>query len=71
MCKPYTIYGRLGASDAIRTLYAKQFEISEGLGGGILEGFGVLGVDLQEPGNDFCGFVAKNHRISFFQVNGS
>ena len=26
-------------------------------GGGILEGFGVSGVDLQEPGNDFCGFV--------------
>ena len=39
---PY-IYGRLGASDAIRTLYAKQFEISEGLGG-ILEGLGVSGV---------------------------
>ena len=22
----------------------------------ILEGFGASGVDLQEPGNDFCGF---------------
>ena len=42
-CNPYTINGRIGTS--------------EGLGGGILEGFGVSGMDLQEPGNDFCGFV--------------
>ena len=41
-CDPYTINERIGTS--------------EGLGGGILEGFGVSGVDLQEPGNDFCGF---------------
>ena len=41
-CNLYTINGRIGTS--------------EGLGGRILEGFGVSGVDLQEPGNDFCGF---------------
>ena len=27
-----------------------------GSGGMILEGFGASGVDLQKPGNDFCGF---------------
>ena len=27
-----------------------------GSGGMILEGFGASGVDLQEPGNYFCGF---------------
>ena len=42
-CNLYTINGRIGTS--------------EGLGDGILEGFGVSGVDLQGPGNDFCGFV--------------
>ena len=41
-CDPCTIYTRIG------TL--------EGLGGGNLEGFGALGVDMQEPGTDFCGF---------------
>ena len=54
---------------AIRALYMQHQELQMrsvhylhknrhigGSGGMILEGFGASGVDLQEPGNDFCGF---------------
>ena len=46
-------------------LHMQFYKILEMLGGWILNDFGVPGMDLEEPGNDFLGFLVSGNFQNF------